>query len=456
MSDLAIEVQDLTKTFTLRDERRNTLKEGFVKGFGGKKRTFDAVKDVSFQVEKGKTFGLVGHNGSGKSTLLKMLAGVYLPTSGLIRVDGKVSALLELGAGFHRELTGRENIRLNGAILGLSNKQINEHMDSIVDFAELGDFIDMPVKQYSSGMFVRLGFAIAVMLEPEILIVDEVIAVGDEAFQRKSFDHIYKLRQQGTTIALVTHSMALARELCDEAIWLDGGVARAQGPIEDVVEQYISDVNKKEEAKLLAAPRSTLELPRRGTGEAVVEKVTVLDRDGEETLVVRSGEDHDIRLDLKARKPLCDVEIVVSVFMDSGIMLSSKSSLADGRSYEIPEGRSSVRLSLPAIPIESGSYWLSTSLRSRGHVWDHIDKGWKILVRSKSEMSETGPVNLRGDWSDVEVFDGAEPLGVASSSEDDTEVIEAEVIDEPEAIVEDLEVIDVETSEEGEVSDAEE
>lgn len=403
MSELAIEVQNLTKTFSLRDQRRNTLKEAFVKGVGGKRQSFNAVEDISFQVEKGRTFGLVGHNGSGKSTLLKMLAGVYRPTSGLIKVDGKVSALLELGAGFHRELTGRENIRLNGAILGLSNRQINEHMESIIDFAELGPFIDVPVKQYSSGMFVRLGFAIAVMLEPEILIVDEVIAVGDEAFQRKCFDHIYKLRKQGTTIALVTHSMPLARELCDEAIWLDHGVARAMGPIESVVEEYIQNVNEMEESALLTSVPDLSDVSRRGTGEAKIVSVSVLGDDGQTRSIVRSGEDHRLRMELEASEPLKDVEAVVSIFLESGAMLSSKSSLVEGRTYDVPAGKSVIELALPALPIESGSYWLSTSLRGYGHVWDHVDKGWKMLVRSQSQSSETGPVRLAGDWAELEV-----------------------------------------------------
>lgn len=404
MSDLAFEVDNLTKTFNLPDERRHTLKEMFVKGRGGKKRTFEAVSDVSFAVEKGRTFGLVGHNGSGKSTLLKMLAGVYLPTSGSLRVDGKVSALLELGAGFHRELTGRENIRLNGAILGLSARQINQSIDSIVDFAELGPFIDVPVKQYSSGMFVRLGFAIAVMLEPEILIVDEVIAVGDESFQRKCFDHIYKLRKQGTTIALVTHSMPLAREMCDEAIWIDHGRARALGPIESVVEEYISSVNALEEEQILSQTADGKDLPRRGTGEAQVRSMRVLDASGEEVPIVQTGHDHRLRLEIEAQEPLKDVEVVTSIFLESGAMLSSKSSAVDGRTYNVPRGRSVVELTLPSLPIESGSYWLSTSLRGYGHVWDHVDKGWRLLVRSGEQTSEGGPVRLQGDWTDIEVL----------------------------------------------------
>lgn len=403
MSDIAIRVENLTKTFTLREERRQHLKEIFVKGLGGKKTTFNAVKDVSFEVEKGKTFGLVGHNGSGKSTLLKMLAGVYLPTSGSIHLDGHVSALLELGAGFHRELTGRENIQLNGAILGLSRKQVAESIDEIVDFAELGPFIDVPVKQYSSGMFVRLGFAIAVMLKPKILIVDEVIAVGDEAFQRKSFDHIHRLRREGTTIALVTHSMPVARELCDEAIWLDGGVSRAQGSIENVVEQYIADVNAKEEKIFLEQQARPEDLPRRGSGEAQISELVLLDEDEQPLSIIRTGDDHRVRFRIDAKEELDEVEVVLSVFMDSGALLTAKSSMIEGKLYNIPKGQSSIEVSLPELPIEPGTYWLSTSLRGYGHVWDHVDKGWRMLVRSDRQTTESGPMRLSGGWSDLEV-----------------------------------------------------
>lgn len=403
MSDVAIRVENLTKTFTMREERRQHLKEIFVKGMGGDKKTFDAVKDVSFEVEKGKTFGLVGHNGSGKSTLLKMLAGVYLPTSGSIYVDGQVSALLELGAGFHRELTGRENVQLNGAILGLSRKQIAESMDEIVDFAELGPFIDVPVKQYSSGMFVRLGFAIAVMLKPKILIVDEVIAVGDEAFQRKSFDHIYRLKKEGTTIALVTHSMPVARELCDEAIWLDHGVSKVQGPIEEVVEEYIGNVNAHEEQMFLTAKTSPDDLPRRGSGEAQITQVELFDEGDRPLAIIRSGENHRVRFHIDSHENLGEVEVVLSVFMESGALLTAKSSMVEGKVYDIPKGKSTIEVSLPELPIEPGTYWLSTSLRGYGHVWDHVDKGWKMLVRSDQQTTESGPMRLAGGWSDLEV-----------------------------------------------------
>src|SRR5664280_107762 len=246
MTDFAIRAENLSKRFWLHTDRRTGLKERFIRGQAPKGREFWALRDASFEIERGSTFGLLGQNGSGKSTTLKVLAGIYRPNGGRVIVNGRVSALLELGAGFHGELTGRENVRLNGAILGLSAKQIDAAMDRIIDFAAIGDFIDSPVKIYSSGMFVRLGFAIAVSLDPEILMVDEVIAVGDEEFQRKCFDHLFELRKRGTTIVLVTHSLGLIRDMCDQAAWLDHGEVRELGVAREVADRYIESVNDRE------------------------------------------------------------------------------------------------------------------------------------------------------------------------------------------------------------------
>ena len=204
---VAIEISDVTKRFRRFYDRKTNIKELFSPHRQQIKRHDDfwALKGVSFDIPRGKTFGLIGHNGSGKSTLLKLVAGIHRPTSGTIHTYGRVSAMLELGAGFHPEMSGRDNVYLNGSILGMTRRQIDAAMDDIIAFSGLEEFIDTPVKVYSSGMYVRLGFAIAVNLDPEILIIDEVIAVGDEEFQRRCFDHLYQLRRRGVTIVLVTH-----------------------------------------------------------------------------------------------------------------------------------------------------------------------------------------------------------------------------------------------------------
>src|SRR5207253_4787367 len=212
--------------------------------------TFPALTDVSFTVSKGSTYGVIGRNGSGKSTALKLVAGITKPTSGRVNVQGRISALIELGAGFHPEISGRENIFINGIMLGLTKKEIQHRFDEIVEFAEMQDFIDAPVKTYSSGMYMRLGFAVSVHVDPEVLLVDEVLAVGDQGFTHKCLDKFAEFRRRNKTILLVTHSLGLVERFCDEALWLDSGVMRAHGDPKRVVGAYLTAVEHTEEQLL--------------------------------------------------------------------------------------------------------------------------------------------------------------------------------------------------------------
>src|SRR5204863_6278824 len=215
--------------------------------------TFPALTDVSFTVPKGSTYGVIGRNGSGKSTALKLVAGITKPTSGTVHVDGRVSALIELGAGFHPEISGRENVFINGIMLGLTKRAIQHRFDEIVEFAELKEFIDAPVKTYSSGMYMRLGFAVAIHVNPDVLLVDEVLAVGDEGFTHKCLDKFGEFRRSGKTILILTHSLNLVERFCDEALWLDGGRARANGDPKRVVGAYLTAVEHAEEQELATA-----------------------------------------------------------------------------------------------------------------------------------------------------------------------------------------------------------
>src|SRR5579872_538006 len=221
--------------------------------------TFPALRDVSFSVPKGSTFGVIGRNGSGKSTALKLVAGITKPTSGTVKVQGRISALIELGAGFHPEISGRENVFINGIMLGLSKREIQDRFDEIVEFAELQDFIDAPVKTYSSGMYMRLGFAVAIHVNPDVLLVDEVLAVGDEGFTHKCLDKFAEFRRRGRTILLVTHSLTLVERFCDDAVWLDNGRVRATGDPKRVVGAYLTKVEEGEEALLAATTAKALE-----------------------------------------------------------------------------------------------------------------------------------------------------------------------------------------------------
>jgi ABC-type polysaccharide/polyol phosphate transport system ATPase subunit len=240
MSQPAVEVNNLSKRFRLFHERNQTLKSAVMRGKRGSYEDFWALKDVSFDVAEGQTFGLIGRNGSGKSTLLKCLAQILYPTSGEIRYNGRMASLLEVGSGFHPELSGIDNIFLNGAILGMSKKEIKSKLDSIINFAGVGSFIDQPVKNYSSGMYVRLGFSVAIHVEPEILILDEVLAVGDKDFKKKCDAKFSEIKKSGRTIVLVTHDMKAVQDMCDSAAWLDKGVVKDLGPAAGVVKSYLA------------------------------------------------------------------------------------------------------------------------------------------------------------------------------------------------------------------------
>lgn len=238
-SDLhEIEFWHVSKRFQLAEGR--SLREFVPALFRGRafSEPFYALRDVTFHISRGETVGIVGRNGSGKSTALKLMAGVMAPTAGEVRVRGRVSPLIELGAGFHPDLTGRENVHLNGSILGMSSREIDEQFDSIVDFAELREFIDTPVKRYSSGMYVRLGFSVAVHSNPQILLVDEVLSVGDSFFQEKSLAKMHEFKARGVTIVVVSHSVELVTQFCDRAIWLDHGRVMADGPAAEVAQRY--------------------------------------------------------------------------------------------------------------------------------------------------------------------------------------------------------------------------
>jgi lipopolysaccharide transport system ATP-binding protein len=243
MSDWAVRVNDVSKRFRLYHERNQSLKSAILRGRTSKHEDFWALKDISFDVIEGHTHGLIGSNGSGKSTLLKCLAKIYWPTSGTIEYRGRMASLLEVGSGFHLELSGRENIYLNGSILGMSKKEIDSKFDEIVDFSGVERFLDQPVKNYSSGMYVRLGFSIAINVDPDILVVDEVLSVGDEEFQRKSFQKFLEFKKRGKTVILVTHTMPVVEDICDSVTWINGGVMMQTGPAAQVVKNYQSSLS---------------------------------------------------------------------------------------------------------------------------------------------------------------------------------------------------------------------
>jgi ABC-2 type transport system ATP-binding protein/lipopolysaccharide transport system ATP-binding protein len=408
VTDVAVRVENLSKRFWLHRERRTSLKEIIIRGRAPKPEEFWALRDASFAIERGTTFGLLGPNGSGKSTTLKVLAGIYRPTGGRVEVRGKVSALLELGAGFHGDLTGRENIRLNGAILGLSGRQTNAAMDRIVDFAGIGEFIDSPVKIYSSGMLIRLGFAVAVSLEPEILMVDEVIAVGDEEFQRKCFDHMFELRKRGTTIVLVTHSLALIRDMCDQAAWLESGRIIELGPARDVADRYIEAVNEREAQELATDGSADARRGDRvGSGEARITGLEFLDQDGKPVPVLLSGAGCTIRMRYEARRPVSPVSFELGFVHESGAQVAGPNSGGFGP-WSVDWGEGYVDFVVDELILQPGIFQVSTAIVDRGHIYDFADREYTLRVRALGKQ-EPGLARMPGTWKAPVPTAGAGP-----------------------------------------------
>ncbi len=397
-SHAAVHIDDVAKKFRLHQGRPTSLKERIVHRQVAPTEDFWAVNGVSFDVPAATTFGIVGHNGSGKSTLLRMVAGIYQPTSGSISVDGRIAALLELGAGFHPDLTGRENIYLNASILGLTRKEVDERVDRIIDFSGIGKFIDSPVKVYSSGMYVRLGFAVAVNVDPDILLIDEVIAVGDTEFQRQCFDHLHEMRLRGVTIILVTHSHDLVRELCEHAAWLDHGCLMGEGAAADVVDAYVDHVNKKS----IAAPEHSTEVDdssdRPGSGEVRVTDVTISGRDGTPSRSILSGEPLGVKVSYTTSEPVADPVLAISVVRSDGAEVTWLRSDLAKIDLGTLDGDGVIEYHIESTPLLEATYVLSVGLYSRDlqTTYDVIDAAQHVAVFNTTDTNAAGLVDLGG------------------------------------------------------------
>lgn len=393
----AVEINSVGKRFRRHADRRSTLKELLVRGRSKPGDDFWALRDVSLAIPKGSVYGLIGHNGSGKSTLLKVVAGIYRPSAGSVAVDGRLAALIELGAGFHPELTGRENIKLNGSILGLSRKEIGAVADEIVDFSGLGDFIDEPVKNFSSGMYVRLGFSVAVHMRPDVLLVDEVIAVGDEDFQRKCFDHLYRLRKSGRTIVIVSHATTLLASLCDEVAWLDHGALVGRGTASDVVDEYLASVNAVEGAGPTSVRDSALDaVHRSGTGQVRLSSVEILGADGRPTAACITGEHLRIRLAYQAQERVEDPVFAVAIRHESGAVVSVVTTRITGDAMPWVLGNGRVDYVQDPCRLNPGTYQIDVSVldRSGTHAFDAWTDAVDLVVRQGHGIARGGLVSL--------------------------------------------------------------
>ncbi len=360
MAGPAVRVTGLGKRFRLYHQRNQTLKQVLVHRGRGRYEDFWAVRDASFEVPVGATLGIIGENGSGKSTLLRCIAGILVADQGSVHVDGRLAALLEVGAGFHPEYSGRENIYLNGALLGLPRRYIRRVFDDIVGFAELDRFIDNPVKTYSSGMYVRLGFSIAVHLDPDILVVDEVLAVGDAAFQRRCMDRISQFRSEGRTLIFVSHGLESVRETCDTAIWLDGGRMREMGAVEPVLGQYVAEVNAREAIRLELETRARPPLPggRAGVG---VTGIRFIGPDGPAT-VFRTGDPFAVEISYESPQPLTGPRFFVGFVREDGVTVLTVPTDDSELEEAVLPARGVVRLAMPALPLLDGLFQVTVGI----------------------------------------------------------------------------------------------
>jgi ABC-type polysaccharide/polyol phosphate transport system ATPase subunit len=449
----AIDVINVSKVYRRYAQKKQfaTLKSAILSGslLGDLRpdETFQALKNVSFQVPKGCTYGVIGSNGSGKSTLLKCVAGITRPTEGDVRVDGRISALIELGAGFHPEISGRENIFINGIMLGLTKKEIQHKFDEIVEFAEMQDFIDAPVKTYSSGMYMRLGFAVAVHVDPDVLLVDEVLAVGDQSFTHKCLDKFAEFRRRNKSILLVTHSLDLVEKFCDVAHWLKKGVTQGEGDPKRVVAAYVMDVEdaeenslaKEEAVRVAAAAREVADARdalstegpdgstssgstgdssvsteesgykdgfksdsgRWGTREIEITNVTISGPDHEAGHVFQSGDPIEVRMEVSAKEKTTDFVFGLGLFnADNVCVYGTNTNLEEFQPTEI-EGTAIVTFKIDKLDLVEGTYRLDLAAhKADGYPYDYHRLLYTFRV--KSRIRDVGIYRPDHSWS----FDG--------------------------------------------------
>jgi lipopolysaccharide transport system ATP-binding protein len=424
-SEIAIEVRDLAKRYRLGEQAvlHGSLREAIAGGAAralrrarrraaGEREWFWALDHVSFEVERGQVLGIVGRNGAGKTTLLKLLSGITDPTEGEARIWGRVGSLLEVGTGFHGDLTGRENIFLNGAILGMRRREIERKFDEIVAFAEVERFIDTPVKRYSSGMYLRLAFAVAAHLEPEILIVDEVLAVGDAAFQRKCLGKMGEVSGEGRTVLLVSHNMSAITSLATSCLWLDAGRVRQTGPPADVVSAYLREGHAAAEPGYadLSDPALRHAVPKQTHKEILFESVRLVDADGETTGVFFEREPMQIVLGLRSRIATRRLEVLLKFSTLEGTLVFTLTS--GTMEVEIEPGRFELPVEVPDLPLRRGTYaidlYLLTSVPQddlRGAIEFEVAGGRGSVDDPRHARDYLGVVNVEQEWGSISPSD---------------------------------------------------
>ena len=435
--DPIIRVKNVSKSFRVHLEKSQTLKEKVLYAGRAKYRDFVALRDVSLDVAKGESLGLIGMNGSGKSTLLKLISKILYPDSGTVAVRGRVSSLLELGAGFHPEFSGRENIFMNSALLGLTRKETRSKLDEIVDFSELGDFIDEPVRSYSSGMYMRLAFSVAVAVNPEIILIDEVLAVGDAAFQAKCMNRLRELRARDTTIVLVTHDTSSVERFCDRVIWMHDSRVKMEGKPVNCIQSFLATVFKAsnegtnamsfERSEVLGSSVDALSSPddgsnnsdanksddiglRWGTGEVVIEGVEVVSTEG--SSLVQCGDALDITIRFDVKRHVDDVDFGIGIFsMDDLLCYGTNTRLDRHNKISLNEGTGTIIFRSSDFCLLPGAYWIDVACSAADtQAHDYWRKA--VQVQVYSDRNDVGLCRVPHTWM-MELNDDALRIGDA-------------------------------------------
>lgn len=404
----AIEIIDISKKFKVFHNRESNLKYAVLNMLRGKRSRlsseFWALKNIDLTIQRGKTVGFIGRNGSGKSTLLKLISRILYPDGGEINAHGKISTLIELGSGFHPELTGRENVYINASILGFSRADVNRKFKDIVSFSGLEEFIDNPVKTYSSGMYVRLGFSVAINIDPDILLVDEVLAVGDETFQKKCIRKIEEMKKAGKTIVFVSHDLQSVEELCDEVVLVHNGCLVAKGKPVDVISNYhklligSGDARVRQETPGVEVSNGK---NRWGSKEVEITKLEFLDGDGKETQYLNTGDRFRVRIHYKAHKKVEKPVFGIAIYSDRGVHITGPNTKKQDFSIPSVEGSGVVEYDAQSLPLLPGTYLFSAAIYDQSglQAFDHWEQHWKFHVIESETMAERyGLITIPSKW----------------------------------------------------------
>lgn len=411
---IAVRFDQVSKLFTLHHDRPRSFQELFLSLLRfqrpANKEQYWVLNDISFEIKHGEMVGIIGPNGAGKSTILKLIARIIEPTSGQMEVNGRLGALLELGAGFHPDLTGRENIYLNGSFLGFTKADMDQLFDDILEFSEMEHFVDIPVKHYSSGMYMRLGFSIAIHLQPELLLVDEILAVGDRSFQMRCLDKIQDMKRQGVTIILVSHALDQVRKLCDRAFWVDDGQIQAEGPVAPVLTEYMAHVSDADSQRLQSTrsrdltgdPESRVDDHLRwGSGEGSIAQVQFLNGEGKAQSSFETGAPLIVRLSFVAHERIERPQFGLALHHASGFHINGPNTVFSGFDIDAIEGTGYIDYIVESLPLLEGTYLVSASLCDREglDMYDYHHQAHTLRVHRNYAVEERyGSILIPATW----------------------------------------------------------